>query len=111
MRLEQAPDLLFTKTARAQPRNCRRDNRLSCPHPFRRLLRSGVAADERACTVAQLDHAFVLEFSVRLGDGVRIDDETLGKRPDAGQLLPGAKRTGFNGVLHLLDQLQINRDA
>ena len=61
--------------------------------------------------MAQLDDAFMLKFPVRLRDRVRVDDETLGERSDARQLLAGSQGTCFDRVLHLLDQLHINRHA
>ena len=68
-------------------------------------------ADERAGAVAQLDHAFVLELAVGLGDRVGIDHELLRERPDAGQLIARPQRARFDGVLHLLHQLQVDGHA
>ena len=66
------------------------------------------AGDERAGAVAQLDDAFVLELAVGLGHGVRVDHELLRQRPDAGQLLARPQRAGFDAVLHLLHQLEVD---
>jgi len=43
--------------------------------------------------MAQLDDAFVLEFPVRLGHGVGIDDEPLGEGSNTRQLLAGSEGT------------------
>ena len=75
------------------------------------LLRPRVAGDERAGAVAQLDDAFVLELAVGLGHGVRVDHELLRQRADAGQLLARPQRAGFDGVLHLLHQLEVDGNA
>src|SRR5262249_21033624 len=48
---------------------------------------------------------------VRFGDGVRIDHQLLGQRTDAGQLLARPERPGFDGVLHLLHQLEVDGHA
>ena len=61
--------------------------------------------------MAQLDDAFVLEFPVRLGHCVGIDDKPLGEWPNTRQLLAGSEDTRFDGVLHLLDQLQVDWHA
>ena len=111
LRLEQAPNLVFAETARAQPLNRCRHDRLARPHGVCQLPGSAIGADKCAGAVAELDDAFVLEFPVRLRDSVRIDDEPLGERPDTRQLLARSQGTCFNGVLHLLDQLQVDRDA
>ena len=75
------------------------------------LLRAGAAGDERSGAMAQFDHPFVFELAIDLGDRVWIDDQLLGQRPDAGQLLARAQRAGFDGVLHLLHQLEVDGDA
>ena len=70
-----------------------------------------VGGDERAGAVAQLDDALVLELAVGLGDGVRVDHELLRERADARQLLARAQRAGFDAVLHLLHQLEVDGHA
>ena len=67
--------------------------------------------DEGAGAMAQLDHALVLELAVGLGDGVRVDHELLRQRPDARQLLARPQRAGFDAVLHLLHQLEVDGNA
>ena len=71
----------------------------------------GRSGDEGAGAVAQLDHAFVFELAVGLGDGVGIDHELLRQRPDARQLFARPQRAGFDAVLHLLHQLEVDRHA
>ena len=66
---------------------------------------------ERAGAVPQLDDAFVLELSIRFRDGIGVDHELLRQRPDSRQLIARPQRAGFDGVLHLLHQLEVNRDA
>jgi hypothetical protein len=61
--------------------------------------------------VPQLDDPFVFELAVGLGHGVRVDYELLRQGPDARQLLPRPERPGFDRVLHLLHQLEIDRHA
>jgi hypothetical protein len=67
--------------------------------------------DECAGAVPKFDDAVVFELAVGLGDGVGIDHQLLGERTDAGQLVAGAERAGFDGVLHLFHQLQVDGDA
>src|SRR5262249_11401991 len=45
------------------------------------------------------------------GDGVRVDHELLRERPDARQLIARLQGAGLDRVLHLLHELQIDRDA
>ena len=56
----------------------------------------------------QLDDTFVFELAIDLGDGVRIDHELLRERSDAGQLFTRAQGAGFDGVLDLLHELQVD---
>src|SRR5215813_14373971 len=87
--LEQAPDLLVGEAAPAQPIDRRGDNRLAGAVLVGFLLGTGVAGDERAGAVPELDDALVLELAVRLGHRVRVDHEVLRQGADAGQLFAG----------------------
>ena len=58
-----------------------------------------------------LDDALVLELPIDLGDRVGIDHELLRKRPNPRKLLAGSQGAGLDRVLHLLHQLQIDRNA
>ena len=111
LRLEQPPDLGFGDAARPQLVHRRGHDGLAGPQPVGELLLARRAGDERARAVPQLDHALVLELAVRLGDRVGIDHELLRERPDAGQLVARPQRAGFDGVLHLLHQLQVDGHA
>ena len=53
----------------------------------------------------------MLALPIRLRDGVGVDDEFLCQWSDAGQLLAWPERPGLNAVLHLLHELEVNRDA
>ena len=55
----------------------------------------------------QLDDSFVLEFPVRTGHGVGIDQQCYGDLTHARQLFAGAYNPGFDRVLHLFDQLKV----
>ncbi len=55
-----------------------------------------------------LDDALVFELGVGLGDGVAIDAEVLGERPDAGKGFARLHRAGGGGDLHLVDQLLVD---
>jgi hypothetical protein len=70
-----------------------------------------LARDKRAGAMTQLDHAIVFELPVRLGDRVRVDHQLLRQRPDARQLVARPQRSGFDGVLHLLHQLEVDGHA
>jgi hypothetical protein len=61
--------------------------------------------------VPQVDHACVVKLAIGLGDGVGVDDQLLRERADTGQLLARAHGAGFDAVLHLLHQLQVDRHA
>src|SRR5262245_16206800 len=111
LRLEQPPDLVLGDAALAQPHDRGGDDRLRGAELVGGFPRTRVRRDERAGAVAQLDHALVLELAVCLRDRVRIDDELFRQRPDARQLLARAQRAGFDGVLHLLHQLEVDGDA
>src|SRR5262249_44895865 len=64
-----------------------------------------------ARAVLELDHTFVLELAIRLGDRVRVDHELFRERPDARQLVAGPEGAGLDRVLHLLHELEVNRHA
>jgi hypothetical protein len=53
----------------------------------------------------------VLEIPVRLRHRVRVDDQVFGHPSDGRQLLTGAEGADVDGVLHLLDELQVDRHA
>ena len=84
-----------------------------------RLLRVGPAAESLheprrdLCSVsaAQIDDPFVFELAIRPGDGVRADHELLRERADGRQRVAGLQSACPDRVLHLLHQLQIDRDA
>jgi len=86
-------------------------DRLAGTERVGQLLRAPVVRHERAGAVAQLDHAFVLQLAVRLGHGVRVDHQLLGQRADPRQLLARAQRAGFDAVLHLLHDLEVDGHA
>src|SRR6266542_4875088 len=109
LRLEQSSDLLVAHTPRAQPLDRRRDDGLPRTKLLGQLFSAGVRRHERAGAVPELDEAFVLQLAVGLGDGVRVDDEVLGKRTYPRQLFARSQRAGLDGVLHLLHQLEVNR--
>src|SRR6185503_15956380 len=87
---EQTPDFGAGDAARAQPLDGRGNRRLPGAEPVGQLLRARLRRHERA------------------GDGVRVDHEFLGQRPDARQLLARPQRARVDGVLHLFDQLQVD---
>src|SRR6185503_6272091 len=110
LRLEQAADLVFAQTTRAQLADGFRDERLRAAKFLgTALLRARRVGHECAGTLPELDHAFALELAIRLRHRVGVDHELLGERPNARQLLAGAQRSGLDGVLHLLHELEINR--
>jgi hypothetical protein len=61
--------------------------------------------------VPQFDDAFVFQLAIGLGDGVGIDHELLRERPDTGELFAGTQGAGFDRVLHLLHQLEVDGHA
>ena len=53
----------------------------------------------------------MLQFGIRLGNRVVADDQLFGKSPDAGHLVAVLQHTTFDGMLHLLHKLKIDRLA
>ena len=88
-----------------------RDQRLRGFQPLGVLQGWPFVRDEGAGALPEFDHAFMFELAIGLGHGVGIHDELFREGPDAGQLLAGLQRARFDGVFHLLDQLEINRHA
>src|SRR4051812_48369868 len=111
MGFEQPTDLLVGHTSVTQFFDGGDDGRLRGPHLVGELPGRAVGGHERPGAMPQLDDALVFELAVSLGDGVRIDHQLLGDRPDAGQLIARVKRTGLDAVLHLLHQLQVDGNA
>src|SRR5262245_55105151 len=85
---------------------------------FRQRLPAGVllhgglhGTDEAALAGVCLDDTLGLELRVGLGDGVAVDAQLFGERPDRRQALAGAHRTGGRRGLYLVSELQVNRFA
>src|SRR6516164_6242482 len=110
-RLEQPPDFLVGDAPCAKALDGRRDERLSGAKLIGGLLGAAVRGHKRSRAVPKLDDAFVLELAVGLGHSVRVDHELLRERADARQLLARTQRAGFDAVLHLLHQLEIEGHA
>ena len=70
--------------------------------------RVALVADEAALAGDGLDDALALELGVGLGDGVAVDAQLLGQRPDAGKRLARLHRAGRGGDLHLVHELQVD---
>src|SRR5689334_3544499 len=108
---EQPPDFLVAQPLGAQLLDRAAHDRLREPYGIRAFLAFRCGGDERARTVPKLDDALVLELAIGFRDRVRVDHELLGQRPDAGQLLARPHCSSLDGVLHLLHQLEVDRDA
>jgi hypothetical protein len=74
-------------------------------------LGGAAGLEEATGTLAGLDDAFGFEFGVGAGGGVAVDAEFLGEGADGGEGLTWAERAAGGGVLHLLDDLEVDRDA
>jgi hypothetical protein len=61
--------------------------------------------------MADFDDAFMLELAVGFGDGIWVDDERFGHLSDARQLIARAESAGFDGVFHLLHELEVDGNA
>ena len=59
----------------------------------------------------QLEDSFVLQLAVGADHGVGVHDQVLGELADGGKLIALAKRAGFHRVLHLLHELEVERNA
>ena len=57
------------------------------------------------------DEAGPLQFQVGAGHGVRIDQELFGQGADRGELFARRQPARGHQVLHLVDDLQVNRDT
>src|SRR5262249_32159641 len=55
------------------------------------------------------DHPGDLQLAVRPGDRVRVDHELVGEYPDGRQLLAGREPPRRHQVLHLVDDLEVDR--
>src|SRR5438876_11204878 len=108
---EQPPDFVVAQAFRAQLLDGRTDDRLSEADLVGEFLAPGAGRHERAGAVPKLENAVVLELAIGLRDGVRVDDEFFGERTDAGKLVARAKGAGFDGVLHLLHELEVDGNA
>src|SRR5690348_14396979 len=65
---------------------------------------------ERSDAGSPLDEAFVLQLSVCLEHGVRVDRDGSDDFLHSGQLVTGAEHPEAERVLHLLDDLEIRSD-
>ena len=54
------------------------------------------------------DHAQALQLGVSLGDGVAIDAQFLGQRPNGRERVSRTQSPGSGGITNLIDQLEIN---
>src|SRR5262252_2347964 len=111
LRLEEPANLVVGQTTLAKLLDCARNDRLAGTKRVGRLFPAGSSGHERSGAVAEFDHALVLELAIRLCDGVRVDDELFGEGTDTGELLARAQSASFDGVLHLLHQLEVDRHA
>ena len=57
------------------------------------------------------DDAGRLQLAIGAGDGVRVDEQPLGQHADRRQLLAGLQPARRDQVLHLVDDLQVDRHA
>ncbi|GFN05718.1 hypothetical protein Smic_42740 [Streptomyces microflavus] len=68
-------------------------------------------ADEGAEPAPRLDEALALQLPVRLEDGVRVDGGGLDDLAGGGQPVAGLQNAQAQGLLRLLDDLEVGRDA
>jgi len=70
-----------------------------------------VTAAKRILAAAgeRFDEAVLREVGIGLGDGVGIDEELLGQRPDGGENVAGSDAAGDDGMADLADDLLIDR--
>src|SRR3954454_24965910 len=81
---DQPPDLLLAQAARAELLHHAGDERLRIAQRMDEPAGARALGDERAGAVAQLDHTFMLELAVGLGDRVHVDHELLRQRANSG---------------------------
>src|SRR6478672_9121219 len=84
LRLEQPPDLLVGDAARPQLVNRVGHDALARADGVGQFLCASVSSHKRSCSLTQLDDTFVFELAIGLCHRVRVDDELLSERPDAG---------------------------
>jgi hypothetical protein len=82
----------------------------AAPLPERHLLRPSLR-DERARPLALLNDARDFQLAIRLHDRVGRDFQLQRQRADRRQLFAGMKQAGCHQVLHLVDDLAIDRHA
>src|SRR5262245_57561336 len=68
-------------------------------------------ADETALAGDGLDDALALELGVGLGDGIAIDAQLFGERPDRRQRVARLHRARRRGRFDLVDDLEIHGNA
>ena len=67
--------------------------------------------DESSGAVLQLENPFVFQLPVRADHGIGVHDQVLGDLADSRELIALAERTCFHRVLHLLHELEVERNA
>jgi hypothetical protein len=109
--IDEAPDFVLGEAQLQEVLDGLLDDGLSLTHAIGQLARVGLLGDESAGAVPDFDDVFVFEFAVGLGDGVGIHDEGFGHFADPGELVAGAKGSGFDAVFDLFHELEVDGDA
>ena len=73
-------------------------------------MRSGLR-NVSSAGAAFLDHTRDFKLAIGAGDSIGIDHEPLGQHPHGRQLFARGQMPRCDGVLHLIDDLKIDRNA
>ena len=100
--------LVFGQPQRCKPFDGRLHHGLSLAHHPRSPSRF---LDERSGAVLQLEDSFVFQLPVRADHGIGVHDQVLGDLADGRELIALPQRACFHRVLHLLHELEVERNA
>ncbi len=81
------------------------------PHAFTPCERRAIVRHERARRPAFDDNARRLQLAIRARDRVRVDEQTFGQHADGRHFLARRQPARRDQVLHLIDDLQVDRHA
>src|SRR5215471_19297487 len=87
------------------------DTLLGLPHSIRSHLFCSASGDVSAGTMPQFEEPFMLQFGVRLHDGVRTHHQLLCQRAHTWKTIAHLKNSRLDHVANLLHQLNVDRLA